>query len=224
MTQPKQDSVQVTIAAAARHAEIAQAVSGVYVHHGKPLRGPNDLTLDPSTGGVYFTDPASSNRMNPDGSIHYINPKGKTHTVVKTVHKLVDEDFGWKDPKAADKAGMGLMEYVIGGMDRSFKVKLYRALRAMDEAGLQPGISSGFRDDYRQTLVEFGRGLSSETDLDAVLASVTDRLTRTLLVSRVALFLDGPRGRYTLAAAKGNRLVISADGGNAGKPSKRFAC
>jgi PAS domain S-box-containing protein len=59
------------------------------------------------------------------------------------------------------------------------------------------------RYDYRQTLVGFGRGLSSETDLDAVLASVTDRLTQTLLVSRVALFLDGPRGRYTLAAAKG---------------------
>jgi two-component system, NtrC family, sensor kinase len=59
------------------------------------------------------------------------------------------------------------------------------------------------RYDYRQTLIEFGRGLSSETDLDAVLASVTDRLTRTLLVSRVAIFLDGPRGRYTLAAARG---------------------
>src|SRR6185437_14945384 len=52
-------------------------------------------------------------------------------------------------------------------------------------------------------LIEFGRDLSSETDLDAVLASVTDRLTRTLLVSRVAIFLDGPRGRYTLAAARG---------------------
>ena len=59
------------------------------------------------------------------------------------------------------------------------------------------------RYDYRQTLIEFGRGLSSETDLDAVLASVTNRLTRTLLVSRVALFLDGPRGRYALAAARG---------------------
>jgi two-component system, NtrC family, sensor kinase len=59
------------------------------------------------------------------------------------------------------------------------------------------------RYDYRQTLIEFGRDLNSETDLDAVLASVTDRLTRALLVSRVALFLDGPRGRYTLAAAKG---------------------
>jgi two-component system, NtrC family, sensor kinase len=59
------------------------------------------------------------------------------------------------------------------------------------------------RYDYRQTLIEFGRGLSSETDLDAVLASVTDRLTRTLLVSRMALFLDGPRGHYTLAAGRG---------------------
>jgi PAS domain S-box-containing protein len=59
------------------------------------------------------------------------------------------------------------------------------------------------RYDYRQTLIEFGRDLSSETDLDAVLASVTDRLTRTLLVSRVALFLDGPRGHYTLAAGRG---------------------
>ena len=48
---------------------------------GKPLRGPNDLTLDPSTGGVYFTDPASSDEKNPDGSVHYIDPSGKTHTV-----------------------------------------------------------------------------------------------------------------------------------------------
>lgn len=65
------------------------------------------------------------------------------------------------------------------------------------------------RYDYRQTLVEFGRGLSSETDLDAVLASVTDRLTRTLLVSRVAIFLDGPRGRYTLAAANGLEAALA---------------
>ncbi len=45
-----------------------------------------------------------------------------------------------------------LMEYVIGGMDRSFKLKLYHALRALDDAGLSPGITSGFRDDYRQSL------------------------------------------------------------------------
>jgi hypothetical protein len=82
-----------------------------------------------------------------------VKTKRKTRTVTKTVFELVDEDFTWKDPKAAEKADMSLMEYVIGGMDRSFKLKLYRALRAMDAAGLEPGITSAFRDDYRQSLV-----------------------------------------------------------------------
>jgi hypothetical protein len=81
-----------------------------------------------------------------------VKKKGKTRTVIKTVIVLVDEDFTWKDPKAAQRAGMSPMDYVIGGMDRSFKLKLYHALRAMDDAGLSPGITSGFRDDYRQSL------------------------------------------------------------------------
>jgi hypothetical protein len=78
--------------------------------------------------------------------------KGKTRTVVKTLTKYITEDFGWKDPKAAQKAGMSLKDYVIGGMDRDFRGKLYNALRAMEHAGLSPGITSGFRDDYRQEL------------------------------------------------------------------------
>jgi PAS domain S-box-containing protein len=45
------------------------------------------------------------------------------------------------------------------------------------------------RYDYRRTLIEFGRDLSSETDLDKMLSSVTDRLSRTLLVDRIAVFL-----------------------------------
>ena len=47
------------------------------------------------------------------------------------------------------------------------------------------------RYDYRRTLIEFGRDLSSETDLDKMLGSVTDRLSRTLLVDRLAVFLAG---------------------------------
>jgi hypothetical protein len=81
-----------------------------------------------------------------------VKKKGKTVTVTKSFTKLVDEDFTWKDPKAAERAGMPMMDYVIGGMDRSFKIKLYHALRAMDEAGLAPGITSAFRDDYRQSI------------------------------------------------------------------------
>jgi two-component system, NtrC family, sensor kinase len=44
--------------------------------------------------------------------------------------------------------------------------------------------------DYRRTLLEFGRDLSSEPDLNALLTSVMDRLSRTLAVDRLAIFLN----------------------------------
>lgn len=47
---------------------------------GKPLRVPNDLTLDPA-GGFYFTDPAQSSDTNPDGTVHYVDTKDVTHTI-----------------------------------------------------------------------------------------------------------------------------------------------
>ena len=81
-----------------------------------------------------------------------IKRKGKVRTVTKTVTTLIAEDFAWKDPAAAQHAGLSLTDYVIGGMDRTFRVTLYHALRAMDAAGLEPGITSAFRDDYRQTI------------------------------------------------------------------------
>ena len=52
--------------------------------------------------------------------------------------------------------------------------------------------------DYRLTLVEFARELSSETDLDASLRSAADRLTRTLAIDRVAFFLSDDEGRFRL--------------------------
>jgi hypothetical protein len=81
-----------------------------------------------------------------------IKRKGKMVTVARTFTKLVDEDFGWKDPKAAERAGMSMMDYVIGGMDRRFKLKLFHTLHAAEAAGLLPGITSAFRDDYRQSI------------------------------------------------------------------------
>ncbi len=60
------------------------------------------------------------------------------------------------------------------------------------------------RYDYRRTLIEFARELSSETDLDATLASVADRLVRTLSVPRVAFFLaDENERRFRLRTAFG---------------------
>jgi len=90
-----------------------------------------------------------------------IKKKGKTVTVTKSFTKLVDENFAWKDPKAAEKAGMPMMDYVIGGMDRSFKLKLFHALRAAEAAGLSPGITSAFRDNYRQSIAS---GLKAATN------------------------------------------------------------
>jgi hypothetical protein len=92
-----------------------------------------------------------------------VKKKGKTRTVAKTLIKLVDNDFTWKDPKAAERVHMSLMDYVIGGMDRRFKVKLYHALRAMDQAGLVPGITSGFRDDYRQSIASGQKAASNSS-------------------------------------------------------------
>ncbi len=62
------------------------------------------------------------------------------------------------------------------------------------------------RYDYRMALVEFGRGLSSETDLHALLESIVERLPNTLLVARVAIFLaqnSEEPGRLYLAASHG---------------------
>src|SRR5579872_853204 len=49
------------------------------------------------------------------------------------------------------------------------------------------------RYDYRRTLLEFGRELGSETNLNTLLSSLIDRLSRTLAVDRMAIFLAGER-------------------------------
>jgi hypothetical protein len=79
-----------------------------------------------------------------------VKRKGKMVTVTRSFTKLVENDFTWKDPKAAERVGMPMSDYVFGGMDKSFKIRLFRLMQAAENAGLQPGITSGFRDDYRQ--------------------------------------------------------------------------
>jgi hypothetical protein len=56
---------------------------------------------------------------------------------------------------------MPMMDYVIGGMDRSFRTKLFHTLRAAELAGMSPGITSAFRDDYRQSIAS---GMKAATD------------------------------------------------------------
>ena len=66
------------------------------------------------------------------------------------------------------------------------------------------------RYDYRQTLITFGRGLSSQTDLDRLLKSIVDRLSETLLVARVAIFF--PRVERRLHADGQPRSTGPASG------------
>ncbi len=73
------------------------------------------------------------------------------------------------------------------------------------------------RFDYRETLVDFGRGLNSQTDLRALLDSIVERLPQTLLVTRVAVFLanedtSGNSGRhFELAASHGLTNLHASD-------------
>ncbi|HVK14830.1 MAG TPA: SMP-30/gluconolactonase/LRE family protein [Gemmataceae bacterium] len=45
----------------------------------RPLRGPNDLSLDVANGGFYFTDPGGSDDKKPIGTVHYVDGKRVTH-------------------------------------------------------------------------------------------------------------------------------------------------
>jgi hypothetical protein len=92
-----------------------------------------------------------------------VKKNGKSRTVTKTVTKFVTEDFTWKDPDAAEKAGMTVAKYVIGGMDRAFKARLYHLFRALDDAGLAPAMTSGFRDDYRQSIASGNKAATNRS-------------------------------------------------------------
>lgn len=70
------------------------------------------------------------------------------------------------------------------------------------------------RVDYRETLIEFGRRLNAQTDLNALVSSVVDRLQSTLLVKHVAVFLADEgysvrRPRFTLVASQGASSTVA---------------
>lgn len=72
---------------ASRHAVLRLSSDGTMLEpaskdcNGKPLRGPNDLSLDIKNGGFYFSDPGGSGIQNLIGTVHYVDAKGKTHLV-----------------------------------------------------------------------------------------------------------------------------------------------
>lgn len=68
--------------------------------------------------------------------------------------------------------------------------------------------------DYRRTLIEFARELSSETDLDAMLSSVADRLRDTLTIQHIAFFLADDRCSEERSAGEPQFVLKKALGPN----------
>ncbi|MEN3385511.1 MAG: hypothetical protein V7608_5555 [Hyphomicrobiales bacterium] len=134
----------------------------------RPVETPNEclvaeICIDDDLWSFYERTPKVDTNKVMERIKATVKKKGKLRTVIKSIAKYVIGDFTWKDPMAAQRAGMSVKDYVIGGMDRGFKLKLYRALRAMDDAGFMPGITSAFRDDYRQSIASGNKAASDSS-------------------------------------------------------------
>ena len=69
------------------------------------------------------------------------------------------------------------------------------------------------RYDYRTTMIEFGRALSSEVHLERMLNSVVERISQTLLVNKIAIFLrkDSAAAPFEVAKALGIRDISNVN-------------
>ncbi|GAA3764868.1 ATP-binding protein [Terriglobus aquaticus] len=69
------------------------------------------------------------------------------------------------------------------------------------------------RFDYRETLIEFSRGLSSQTDPETLARTIVDRLSQALLVERVALFIAPAASQQAGAGAPVDTFRLAASHG-----------
>ena len=82
--------------------------------------------------------------------------------------------------------------------------------------GIQARLDRFFYRDrlnYRRTLIEFGRTLTNEVRFEPMLGSVMDRVSQTLLVDRLAVFVEDQQrpGEMRLARSMGVRLSQPLD-------------
>ena len=81
----------------------------------------------------------------------------------------------------------------------SFATFVFQPIRRWIQEQLDRWVFYRDRYDARVTLVEFARELSSETDVNAMLSKVSDRLIRTLSIQHVGFFLlNEISGRFEL--------------------------
>ena len=99
-----------------------------------------------------------------------IKRKGKTKTVTRTFTRRVDEDFTWKDRRAAEEPPCRMMDYVIGH-GRSSNIAVHTPSRCAEQAGLQPGITQRVHatPTYRQGIAS---GLEGGNSTGPTMAAV----------------------------------------------------
>jgi PAS domain S-box-containing protein len=95
-----------------------------------------------------------------------------------------------------------------------FATFVFQPIRRWIQELLERNVFYRDRYDYRATLVEFARELSSETNLDAMLASVSGRLLDTLSLEHIGFFLaneaTGDFHLYTGMHKSGRPLKMDA--------------
>ena len=67
------------------------------------------------------------------------------------------------------------------------------------------------RYDYRRTLLEFARDLTSELHVDSLLQQISDRLSETLGVDRLAVFLAAEPDGFRLVRSRGMNFTGKTD-------------
>jgi hypothetical protein len=124
------------------------------------------------------------------------------YSIVFSLGSLVQKNF-------KDVGNIGLIIVML------FAAFLFQPIRNWIQERLDKHF---YRDlyDYRRTLVEFARELNSETDLDAMLGSVGERLIQTLSIRHMAMFLaedrPGDKPEFHVKMAMGaRRRPLDAD-------------
>jgi gluconolactonase len=101
---------------------------------GRPLRGPNDLTLDPR-GGFYFTDPGGSSAASPIGTVHYVDPQGTCHLVAEGLafpNGIVLRPDG-KTLLVAESQRNRILEYPVRSPGKAGRMRVFAELPSKGE-------------------------------------------------------------------------------------------